>query len=222
MTPARAHANWPGASGSAGSMWPRVDELARRDRRPRVLARAGPGRERHAPAGAQDAARLAQRRLAVGHQHVAPAAQHAVERGGGLVDRLGVDLPEADVGDPEPLGAGLRDGDHLGHEVRRDQRAAGLDLLGGEEADLAGARRQLEHLVAGLELEGVHHPHRDRHRHGGQPLGLGAPATGLGAPAGAALLAVVVGNGHVSSRRSSLPEAVRGSCVASSNAFGTL
>ena len=60
----------------------------------------------------------------------------------------------------------------------------GCDLLGGEEADLAGARRQLEHLVAGLELERVDHPHRDRHRRGGQPLGLGAPAARPGRPSG--------------------------------------
>ena len=163
-----------------------------------------------------------QRRLAVGHQHVAPAAQHAVERRGRLVDPLGVDLAEAHVGDPHLLGALLRRGDHLGREVGGDQRAAGRDLLGGEEADLAGAGRQLEHLVARLQLERVDHPHRHGHRRAAQVLGARRPALGLLAPAGAALLAVCVGVGHVSSRRRSLPEGVRGSRVTSSKLFGTL
>ena len=199
-----------------------TDQLPRRERGPRVVGRRRPDRERDATAGAQDAPRLAQRRLAVGHQHVAPAAEHAVERCRGLVDRLGVDLAEAHVGDPEPLGPCLGGGDHLGHEVRGDERAAGRDLLGGEKADLARARRQLEQLVPGLEPERVDHPDGHRHRHAGHPLGLCAPARGLRGPAGAALLAVVVGLAHVSSRRSSLPEGVRGSRLASSNAFGTL
>ena len=55
-----------------------------------------------------------------------------------------------------------------------------------------------------------------------QLLGTRRPALGLLAPAGAALLAIGVGVAHVSSRRSSLPEGVRGSRVTSSNDFGTL
>ena len=40
----------------------------------------------------------------------------------------------------------------------------GCDLLGGEEADFAGARRELEHVVAGLQRERVDEPDRDGHR----------------------------------------------------------
>ncbi len=68
----------------------------------------------------EEPARVLQRRLRVLEQHVAPAAQDAVERRGGLVDRdVEVDLPEADVLDALALRSSLRRGEHLGHEVGR-------------------------------------------------------------------------------------------------------
>ena len=87
----------------------------------------------------------------------------------------------------------------------------GRDLLGGEEADLARPGRELEHLVARLQPERVDHPDGDGHGRAAHRLRLRRPALGRGSPAGAALLAVVGGVGHLSSRRSSLPEGVRGS-----------
>ena len=74
--------------------------------------------------------------------------------------------------------------------------------------------RQLEHLVARLERRARRPSTPTRASSCGPARSARArPALGLLAPAGAALLAVVVGVGHVSSRRSSLPEGVRGSCV---------
>ena len=56
--------------------------------------------ERDARARAQDPARLTQRVLGVGQQHVPPAAEHAVDAGRLEVDaRVGVDLLEAHVAD---------------------------------------------------------------------------------------------------------------------------
>ena len=173
------------------------DHLAARERQPRVRVRPGPGGERHAPAGAQHPARLAQGVDRVGHQHVAPAAEDAVEAAGLDVDaRVGVDLLEADVRDPQRLGALLGDLEHLGREVRRDQRAGGRDQLRGEQPGVAGAGRELEQRLAGLRVERVDHPRRDRHRPRAHRVLLRGPARGLLAPALAALAAEVVGEGH--------------------------
>ena len=46
------------------------------------------------------------------------------------------------------------------------------------------ARRQLEHLVAGLELERVDHPDRDRHRRGGHAARPGRPSRAPARPSG--------------------------------------
>ena len=98
---------------------PARDQLARRQRAPRVLLGGGPRGERDAAAGLEHAPRLAQRVLGVGHQHVAPAAQDAVDARGLEVDaRVGVDLLEAHVADAELLGAALGGLQHLGREVR--------------------------------------------------------------------------------------------------------
>ena len=81
IRPGPANANMPGSPGSGGGAEPAGDQLgAASMRHPRVLARAPPRpRGRRRPAGAQDPAGLAQRRRRVGEQHVAPAAQHAVD-----------------------------------------------------------------------------------------------------------------------------------------------
>ena len=51
-----------------------------------------------------------------------------------------------------------RDLDHRGREVGRDQLALVADPLGGDEAGVAGARRQLEHGVARLRIEPLDEP----------------------------------------------------------------
>ena len=79
--PGPAKANMPGSAGLGHRHEPALEQ--RRHRR-RVahgfVSGRVPGGQRDAPARAQDAARLAQRRRRVGHQHVAPAAQHARRR----------------------------------------------------------------------------------------------------------------------------------------------
>ena len=200
---------------------PAAHHLAGGDRAPRVLLRAPPRRQGEPPSGLEHPARLPQRGLGVGHQHVAPAAQDAVDARGLDVDRaLRVDLLEADVAEPELLRAALGDHQHLGRDVRRDQRAAGLDELGGEEARVAGAGGQLEHRVPRLGLDRVDHPRRDGHGDPAHHLAVRLPGRRGVAPAGAGLL--LVGLAHRSSRRSSFPDALRGSASATSTALGTL
>ena len=92
-----AQANCPGPGGS-GSSIPRACRIRTGRGAPEVVVGARPGGERDAAVLLEDPAGVAQRRLGVLEQHVAPAAQDAVEARRGLVDRhVHVDLAEADV-----------------------------------------------------------------------------------------------------------------------------
>ena len=135
-------ANMFGSSRSGGSIAPIATSSLTGADAHGFSCGSGPRGERDAAARAQDAARLAQRGGRVGEQHVAPARQDAVEVGRRQVDPLGVDRAELDVGDPELGGAGARLIDHLLDGVGADQRAAGLDQLGGEKARCRRARRR--------------------------------------------------------------------------------
>ena len=108
--PRCAHANWPGRVGiAAARRAPRSTSSRDGQHAPGVLL-AAPVQAASATRArrAEHAARLAQRGLGIGHQHVAPAAQDAVEARRLDVDaRLGVDLLEAHVADAELLGAAL-------------------------------------------------------------------------------------------------------------------
>jgi hypothetical protein len=125
---------------------------------------------------AHPGAGLAQCRLGVGEQHVAPARQHAVELRGRQVDPLGVHRAELGVGDPELSRAGTREVDHLLDGVRAQERPAGEDELGGEEPGVARTRGELEHPVAGLRLDRVDEPRGNRPPGGLQAFPMRAPA----------------------------------------------
>ena len=94
------------------------------------------------PPGLQHPPRLAQRGLRVGDQHVAPAAQDAVQRGGRAVDR---DVQRRSAGSgrwsrPSSSARRCAAASISGAKSRRDQRPAGLDQLGGQEARVARCR----------------------------------------------------------------------------------
>ena len=183
-----------------------------------------PHGQRDAPAGAQHAARLAERRGRVGHQHVAPAAQHGVDARHRQVDPFGVEHLELDVAQAERGRALARAGEHRLGLVGDDRAADRRHQLGGEQAGLPQPGRQLEHPLAGLRGDRVDQPVRDRRAELAQQLLAAHPAGGRLFPALQAGVAVGVGvEAHRSSRRSSLPERVRGSgSPRSSTRLGTL
>ena len=98
--PGGAHVNCPGCAGSPGSARPRSISSRAGSMAQGLSSGPVPRGQRHAAAGPEHAPRLAQAALGIGHQHVAPAAQDAVQAGRLGVDaRLGVDLLEAHVAD---------------------------------------------------------------------------------------------------------------------------
>ena len=109
---------------------------------------AGPGGERDAAAGPQHAAGLAQRGLGVGHQHVAPAAEHAVEaRGRRGRCRLGVDLLEAHVA--------RRRAPRRGAARRPASRATKSEVISVPPGAISSAARKPGVADAGGQLEHV-------------------------------------------------------------------
>ena len=115
--------------------------------------------------------------------------------------------------------------DHRLGAVGADQLAAGMEQLGGEEADVAAAGGELEDRLAGLGLEAVDHPVRDGQRAVVEGVRAGLPARRDALPALAAGCSLCFGihrqvgryrrrASSPSSRRRSLPEAVRGSGAA--------
>ena len=159
---------------------------------PTGCARSRPTRPaRRARRGAaRGASRAAPRR--VGHQHVAPAAQHRVDARHRQVDPFGVQHLELDVAQAE-LGRPLaRAGEHRLGLVGDDRAADRRDQLGGEHARLAEARRQLEHALAGLRGDRVDQPVRHRRAELAQHLLAAHPAGGGLFPACEARVAVGV------------------------------
>ena len=212
--------------GSGGSTQAALDSSRPRPRRHRFSSGAGPGGERDAPAGPQHAARLAQRGLGVGHQHVAPAAQHAVELAAGEVDRLRVDLQEARRWRSRaPRPARWAASSISGAKSERDQRPAAAGSARRRAARCRRCRRPARARLAGLRVDRVDHPGRHRHRRAAQRVRLRGPARGRRAPA----LAVSCGSSAgihrsalASSARRSLPDAVRGSCADQLDRLGHL
>ena len=178
--------NGPGASGSAGGA------------RPTSRAAAGNADSHGLASGTSQTAmtslppgrrtRRASRSACSGstHEHVAEAAEDAVDRGELRVDPLEVDRLELDVVDAELRGAAAGGLDHRLGAVGADQLAAGMQQLGGEEADVAAAGGELEDRLAGLGLEAVDHPVRDGQRAVVEGVGAGLPARRDALPALAA------------------------------------
>jgi hypothetical protein len=108
---------------------------------PRVVLGRRPRRQRHATARAQDAPRLAQRRLRVGEQHVAPPRQHRVHRRRRQVDPLRLHGPDLHVRGADLLRAGPGQLDHRFGAVRDDGLATGRHELRGHQAGVARAGR---------------------------------------------------------------------------------
>jgi hypothetical protein len=83
-------------------------------------------------------------------QHVAPAAEHAIDAVVAEVHSLGVHFAMLDVGEAEAPRRAPRSRHHLGREVGEDQPPVRPDRAGSGKARLAGARRQLEDCLARL------------------------------------------------------------------------
>src|SRR6185437_12895315 len=94
----------------------------------------------------------------IGHEHVAPAAEHAVDRVVRELDLLGVKDAVLDVRQTELGTSTASDLDHRRAEVARDQAAALAEDRCNLESDVALAGRELEHRLAGLRRELVHEP----------------------------------------------------------------
>ena len=141
-----------------------LDQQSEADRGPRVALGRAPDRQREAPAGPQHAARLGERRVGVGHQHVPEPAEHAVDRVATELDALGVHHPVVHIPEPELGAAAAGYLHHRRGEVGRDQPAALAGHRGRFEAGVARAGRELEHRVAGPRCELLEHPlaHRGR------------------------------------------------------------
>ena len=114
-----------------------------------------------------------------------------VEARGRQVDPLGVHRAELGVLDAELGRPRACELDHLRRRVGRDQRPAGRDELGREQARVAGARRELEHAVAGLRLDRVDEPARHRPRAGLEHRAVLTPAARGASPALQARVAVL-------------------------------
>ncbi len=120
---------------------------------PVVLVRGGPDRERRASSGLQHACDLGQGTRWLGDEHDPEAADDAVDRAVEKADRRGILHAELDVRDPELCGPAASGLDHLGSHVRREQEPLRPEPLGGDEARVPGAGRELEHGVARSRVE---------------------------------------------------------------------
>ena len=136
----------------------------------------------------------------IGHQHVAPAAEHRVDARHRQVDPFGVQHLELDVAQAQRDRALARAREHRLGLVGDDHPAHRRDQLRREHARLAQARRQLEHTLARLRHDRVDHPVRDRSAELAHRVLLARPAGGRLFPALQARVAVGV---RVEAHRSS-------------------
>ena len=217
--------------GRAAARGPRSTQLRRRAPTPRVVLRRVPDRERDAAAGPQHAARLAQRGLGVGEQHVAPAAEDAVDASPSRRS-----IHSASIGRNSTLSsaellarARARTSTIASAPSVMISRAAGRDQLGGEQAGVAAARRRARAPSGPAAGRRASTSQRETRRAARlQRLALALPARRRRASQRSRLSArwsfgSIAGASHASSRRSSLPERVRGSGSATNaNALGTL
>ena len=97
----------------------------------------------------------------IGHQHVAPAAQHRVDACHRQVDPFGIEHLELDVAQAQRVRPRTGAREHRLGLVGDDHPAHRRHQLGGQHARLAQACRQFEHALAGLRRDRVHHPVRD-------------------------------------------------------------
>ncbi len=202
---------------------PALDEQPRRQRQPRVVRRVVPHGKRDAPAGAQNAAGLRQRRAGVGHEHESPAAQDGVDARDRQVDPLRIDGLELDVSQAELRGARPRAVEHRLRLIGCDDASPRLHELGGQEARLADAGGEVEHPVPRLRVNRLDHPVGHRRPEGAHPLLAPRPAGRSLVPVLGACATVFLGVHQGSSRRNSLPDGVRGSGpVTTSTRRGTL
>ena len=203
---------------------PTLDQLLRGKQRPGVAYDRIPDRQRDPPAGAQHAPRLRERRGRVGHQHVAPPAQHGVDACDRQVDPFRVEHLKLDVAEAKcerPRAGAL---EHRLSLVGDDHATQRSDQLCREHPRLSQTGGQLEHALAGPQGDGVDHPLGHRSPELAQELLAAHPPRGRLFPALQAGAAVCVRvEAHRSSLRSSLPERVRGSgSAASTKRLGTL
>src|SRR5262245_25153292 len=129
------------------------DQDARGDGDPGVSLAARPDREREPSAGAKHSPRLAEGGCRIRHEHVAPAAEDAVDRIVRELDLLGVEDAVLHVRQAELGTSPAGDFGHRRAEVARDQTTTLAEDCRNLESDLSLAGRELEHHVSGHRRE---------------------------------------------------------------------
>jgi hypothetical protein len=140
------------------SHMPPLNQSHGRHRSPWVAIGRRPDRERKMAAVAQHPPRLAQRRRGVGHEHVAPAADHTVHAVVVKVHPLGVQHAVLDIGESPILAEATGDIDHLRREVRGDHATRIPDPACNLEAQIARPGSDLEEGLPRLRIGPLHDP----------------------------------------------------------------
>jgi hypothetical protein len=94
----------------------------------------------------------------LGHKHQPEPRKHPVDAAVGQVDLLGVDDAAFDVIEAALAGPATSRRHHRGREITADEAAGRTESSGGQEAGLAGARRQLQHGLARLRVDLLDEP----------------------------------------------------------------
>ncbi len=143
---------------------PELDRRPARGGHPLVARRLGPDCDRCGAAGSQDTSHLGEAPAGVVDEHEAEAAEHAVHRVVGQVDRSRVQHAELGVRHAQLRGSAARDRDHLLRGVRGQQPSVRAEQPGREKTGVAGPCSQLEDRLAGLRVEQLDHALRERPR----------------------------------------------------------
>jgi hypothetical protein len=152
----------------------------------RVAFAGGPDREGDPASRPEHPSALREGRRGVGHQHVAPAAEDAVDAVRLQVHAFGVQHPNLRVPRANLFGPPLSRGDHPGGKIRDDHAPRLAYQARREQPGVARAGRQLQHGIAGLRIEPPHQPLAHRARDPPQLLPPRAPAGSHGTPGGSA------------------------------------
>jgi len=141
-----------------------IPEHARRQRRPWTLVRRSEDGADEASSAAQHTSGLAERSRRVGHEHVSPPAEDAVDRVVADIKAFRVEHKTLDVRQPDARRVPLCRLDHRTREVADEDTARGPDERGRGEADDAGTGRELEKRLSAGRPEPLEHPLSNRLR----------------------------------------------------------
>lgn len=180
-----------------------LDHHVLRHRHPGVAFRLAEDREGETAGVSEHSPTLAQGPARLGHQHVAEAADHAVDARVVELQALCVEDSELGVRDPELSGHPRGRLDHLRREVAGDQLSLIAEASSGQKAGFASSRRQLENRLARLRRELVDEPFGDRPGRFPEDRATALPAAGHALPQVVAALSVLREVGYAVHQRGS-------------------